>query len=45
LENRSRLVTAAIAPMSTHESGHAVAGEHIGLPVGESGYGDASSRG
>ena len=37
LENRTRRVTPAIAPMSTHESGHAVSGDHIGLPVGESG--------
>ena len=31
------VVTAAIAPMSTQESGHAVSGAHPGLPVGESG--------
>jgi hypothetical protein len=32
LEKRSSVVTAAIAPMVTHESGHAVSGGHGGFP-------------
>jgi hypothetical protein len=44
LENRSRLVAAAIAPINTHESGHAVSGDHPGWPVGD-GYADLRSRG
>ena len=44
LENRSRVVTAAIAPISTQVSGHGVSGAQPGLPDGE-GYGELSSRG
>ena len=44
LENRSRVVTAAIAPISTQLSGHGVSGAQPGSPDGE-GYGERNSRG
>ena len=43
LENSSLVVTAAMAPMVTQESGHAVSGGHGGVPP--VGYGERSSRG
>ena len=43
--NCSRSVTAAIAPIVTQLSGHAVSGGQIGAPSGEYGYGVARSRG
>ena len=43
--NSRRSVTAAIAPIATQLSGHAVSGGQIGLPSGEYGYGVVRSRG
>ena len=41
----SWVVAAAIAPMSTQGSGHAVSGDQIGAPSGEYGYGERMSFG